>query len=237
MVITSFTTSLATTLTPPPPHLHYTSTSPPPHLHTLPHLTSPHLTPCHPSSPHLTPPHPPPHLTSAHPWLQVQRTTATIKHGDPDESGTLLRKTATTSGEDSDFVCERRSGGLDNGTRVTVLDERKVRRTVMCFVDDMDETNAFGRGWIKKDYLEDFETYDNSEDCHSCSEVPAQEDSQALPPPEHQCDWREAVCGHCPRMWRICAPDNNPSKGCGAEWGCGTDHVCTPEWSGSALAS
>ena len=59
----------------------------------------------------------------------------------------------------------------------------------------------------------------------------------SLPPPEHQCEWREAVCGHCPRTWRTCAPDNNPSKGCGAEWGCGTDHVCTPEWSGSALAS
>ena len=38
-----------------------------------------------------------------------------------------------------------------------------------CFVDDMDETNAFGRGWIKKDYLEDFETYDNSEECLSCA--------------------------------------------------------------------
>ena len=50
----------------------------------------------------------------------------------------------------------------------------------MCFVDDMDETNAFGRGWIKKDYLEDFETYDNSEECLSCT----QEESQA---PEHQC--------------------------------------------------
>ena len=59
----------------------------------------------------------------------------------------------------------------------------------------------------------------------------------SLPPPEHQCEWREAVCGHCPRTWRTCAPDNNPSKGCGAEWGCGTDHVCTPEWSGSARAS
>ena len=190
-----------------------------------------------------------------------------------------MRKTATTSGEDSDFVCERRSGGLDNGTRVTVLDERKVRRTVMCFVDDMDETNAFGRGWIKKDYLEDFETYDNSEECLSCSEVPPLEIPQVSPPspppsppespqppaspphqpppepttpptcspnppltplpqsptqeesqaPEHQCYWWAAECGHCPLTWWICAPDKDPSKGCGAEWGCSADHVCSPD--------
>ena len=62
--ITSLTLLTSPHLTPP----HPTS----PHL-TPPHLTSSHLTPLHPTSPHLTPPHPtsphltPPHPTSPHP--------------------------------------------------------------------------------------------------------------------------------------------------------------------------
>ena len=46
-------------------------------------------------------------------------------------------------------------------------------------------------------------------------------------PPDHECEWVKAECGHCPRTWWVCAPGRNPGNGCGAEWGCGIDHDCT----------
>ena len=62
------------------------------------------------------------------------------------------------------------------------------------------------------------------DDVESVQVVPAR------PSPDHVCVWVQAECGHCPRLWWVCAPGRNPGNGCGAEWGCGIDHVCTPEW-------
>ena len=101
-------------------------------------------------------PHIPPTLLILLPRSQVLRTTATVKHGDPEEKGTKLRKTATTSSAPAAFVdCE----GLDNGTRVEVLEERTVGSTELCLVDDKSGSLA-GRGWVKKDYLSDIVTYE-----------------------------------------------------------------------------
>ena len=62
------------------------------------------------------------------------------------------------------------------------------------------------------------------DDVESVQVVPAR------PSPDHVCVWVQAECGHCPRLWWVCAPGRNPGNGCGAEWGCGIDHVCAPEW-------
>ena len=49
----------------------------------------------------------------------------------------------------------------------------------------------------------------------------------SLPSPEHEHVWWPAECAHCPRTWWICAPEKDPSKGCGAEWGGSAEHDCT----------
>ena len=93
-----------------------------------------------------------------------------------------------------------------------------------CFVDDHNEDGSWFGGVVGP--VEPDGRIPIGFDDGAC---PHPEDSQALPPPEHQCYWWGAECGHCPLTWWICAPDKDPSKGCGAEWGCGADHVCSPD--------
>lgn len=60
-----------------------------------------------------------------------------------------------------------------------------------------------------------------------CSQVRPVPPHVSLPSPEHEHVWWPAECAHCPRTWWICAPEKDPSKGCGAEWGGSAEHDCT----------